>query len=851
MSQIISKQEKYYFSDKLKEQLGQISQYPLTIIEAPSGFGKTTAVREYLRNQLPQVTCEWYTCLGESAPMAWVGICELFAKINSEVADDMKTLKLPTVDTLYYMTSYLKNLECRNETYFIIDNYQLINFDMHRELISVFSMHETPNLHMIFITQQLNSKQQLSVHNNNIHTIDASSFFFDREGIANLFRIEGLRLTDGELENIFKSTEGWVSAIRLQMIHYRQSGSFVYSAGIEHLVETAIWNRLLPVEKDFLLMVSVFDSFTAKQAAGMLEYKFTPGEIEEYLKSSDFIRFLPDKRLFIIHSIFLDYLRNRFYHHQPKEYQNHIFYKAGISCAALGQYCLSAKFFYNIRNFDAILSLPFTCQYLDSQKEECDEIILVEIVRECPEEILCKYPSTMVIFGHYAHLNEQYETYKKLCRLLRSLTRDNLNLSQEEFRKLDAELALLEALGEFNDISKMQEGYKKANEILGDSLDIIEHSTSWFSVFPTALGIFWRESGKLHDMLNTLDEIKPFYHKFSQGQGSGLSHLIRAEAMLAQGNDNEAEILCHKALYAAGACRQFSICIYAELNLARIFILRGDPENFFTAIKNIQRYALEHPNPAIRRMVDMCMSIISLLLGIKDYVAPWMYNIEGIRKLLYPPVVPVAEIWYFRLLLIDKRYNELYAFSQLALDSLRRSEAKIQYMMPQVYCLIFLAVAKHNSGNDLEAQMYLKEALGIALPDQMYLPFADHDCMASLLSGININYFDKGEKPNSAYRVSGDSSTETINSLNSFHVLTEICKRQQKGISIINKALIHIKSTLTPREREIALLARERFSAREIADKLYISETTVKTTLRNVYSKLDIHSRSELTTVEF
>ncbi|WP_312502586.1 helix-turn-helix domain-containing protein [Lacrimispora sp.] len=56
---------------------------------------------------------------------------------------------------------------------------------------------------------------------------------------------------------------------------------------------------------------------------------------------------------------------------------------------------------------------------------------------------------------------------------------------------------------------------------------------------------------------------------------------------------------------------------------------------------------------------------------------------------------------------------------------------------------------------------------------------------------------------------------------------------------------------LTPREREIARLARDRVIAREVADRLYISKATVRTILRSVYSKLDIHSKTELDTKEF
>lgn len=847
-------QQRYYFSDKMKKQLKQISQYPLTVVEAPSGFGKTTAIREHLRSELPQAACAWYTCMGESAALAWMEICALFARISSEAADDMKRLNTPTIDTLFYMKAYLKNLKCRRETYLVIDNYQLINFDMHRELISVFSMHENPNLHIIVITQQLDSQERFSVHNHNIFTVDASSFLFDRESISGLFRMEGFRLTGNELEHILKSTQGWISAIRLHMINYKETGSLVCSADIEQLVETAIWNRLMPIEKDFLLMVSVFDRFTARQAVAMLDYEALPGKIEAQLKTSDFIRFLPDKRLFIIHGILLDYLRSRFYYHQSKEYQNRIFRKAGLSCAAMEQYCLATKFFYKIRDFDAILSLPFTRRYLEAQKEDCEEALFVAIVQECPEEILSNHPATMLVFAHYALLNGQYGLYEKLRRLLRRLVQEKMDLTQEQVRRLAGELVLLESLGEFNDLSKMREGYEAASGLWGELPDMIESSIPWFSVFPTAFGMFWRESGKLDEMLHTIDELRPVYHKFSWGQGAGLGHLIRAEVMLTRGEDNEAEILCHKALYGARAHRQTSICIYAELCLARIFILRGDPANFSNSMGNIQRYAEDHSDASICRMVDICMSIIGLLLGVKDYVASWLYDIEGIRQSLYIPVVPFAELLHFKLLLLEKRYNELYAFSQLALDSFRTPGTKIKYMMPQMYYLIFLAVAKHNGGDNLDAGQYLKKALDIALPDQVYLPFADYECMTDILSGMNIHDFNEER---SAYgkahdlpaaSITGDVSSTPSNRL---AALLLLCKRQIKGVGIIKKALLQNRSSLTPREREIALLARERMSAKEIAAKLYISEKTVKSTLGSVYGKLEIHSRSELAAIEF
>lgn len=55
-----------------------------------------------------------------------------------------------------------------------------------------------------------------------------------------------------------------------------------------------------------------------------------------------------------------------------------------------------------------------------------------------------------------------------------------------------------------------------------------------------------------------------------------------------------------------------------------------------------------------------------------------------------------------------------------------------------------------------------------------------------------------------------------------------------------------VASALTPREREVALLAARGFTAREIGSHLFISERTVETHLGNTYGKLGVRSKVEL-----
>jgi two-component system nitrate/nitrite response regulator NarL len=55
-------------------------------------------------------------------------------------------------------------------------------------------------------------------------------------------------------------------------------------------------------------------------------------------------------------------------------------------------------------------------------------------------------------------------------------------------------------------------------------------------------------------------------------------------------------------------------------------------------------------------------------------------------------------------------------------------------------------------------------------------------------------------------------------------------------------------TALTDRRRQVAILASQGFSNRQIAEKLGLSEGTVKVHLHAIYEKLDIHSRTELAT---
>ncbi|MFT3985044.1 MAG: LuxR C-terminal-related transcriptional regulator [Lachnospiraceae bacterium] len=830
-------QQKYYFPEKLKKQLSRILEYPLTIVEAPSGFGKTTAVREYLNENLPQDSVQyWYTSLGEPGSIAWMGICELFSNVSIGVADDLQNLKMATMETLFRIASYLRGISCERETWLVIDNYQLVDCKVSRELISVFSMHGNPKLHIVFITQQLGVQQRFSIHNNNIHTITAASFFFDRESTACLFRMQGIRLTGEELEKLFFSTEGWVSAIHLQLINYQETGSFDFNSDIEHLVETAIWDKLSLEEKNFLLSVSILDGFNARQAAIMLEEEVLPENIEELLKTNDFINYLPNKALYSMHSILQDYLRNRFCYLQPEEYQNRTYRKAGAACAAISQYFPAAGFYYKVKDFKTLMSLNFSLEYLSEHKEEYDPSQMMEILMECPDEVLCEHPLTMIVFAYEEFACGQTEPVQRLCTLLEKLIREKKAITAEGIRIIEGEYKLMQAIFGLADDSGAEENINDAWDILKSKSLIVRQDMPWTLSGTSMLNTYWTKAGDLERRIRQADELLPVYLRLTGGHGAGSNSLMRAEALFMRGEEAEAEIYCHKAFYEARGYKQICICISGEMLLARMAVLKGDVEAFWAAAKNIQKYAQENSGLHVQRMAEHCMSFLSLLIGVKDWIAPWLYDMSEIKKLLYAPAVPFATVLHLYLLLMEKRYKEFYALCELTLEREPGSAEATGSKMQRLYLLILMASAKYDNGEQLDAQQYLREALHIAVKDRIYMPFSQRVGIEELLFELPVRRAEDAENG------IGKESIAAI---------TALCKRQQNGVNAIRKGILQNKSPLTSREREVAQLARERLSAKEIGDMLYISEMTVRTTLRNIYSKLNIHSKSELLMKEF
>ena len=146
-----------------------------------------------------------------------------------------------------------------------------------------------------------------------------------------------------------------------------------------------------------------------------------------------------------------------------------------------------------------------------------------------------------------------------------------------------------------------------------------------------------------------------------------------------------------------------------------------------------------------------------------------------------------------------------------------------QYILPAIYESILLACVYEHAGNIDGAATVLKQAIVLAQPDHLVMPFAEH-----------AEYL-----PQTMKRLCSDAATAPF-------------IEQAQGLSLaeplstLRTALAKPSLPLSKREQEVAAMVATGLTNKAIAEQLNIAEVTVKKTLSQIYKKLGITNRAAL-----
>ena len=805
-----------YFADKLRHQMAQLLNFPCTLVEAPMGYGKTTAVRECLKDTGAHVL--WHRVYDDSVSGFWTTFSRLFCELDSNCSKNLEQLGFPNDSvSMQEALRILEEVELPSETVLVIDDYHLISATDVSSFIWFLVVNEIDYLHIVLTARFVErlKTEELSLKGYLYH-IEKETFELAPNEIAEYFKLCGISLREDEADQLFTITEGWISALYLLMLSANKSGNFADTNNIKKLVKNAIYDPFSEETKDFLLHLCIFNSFSLMQAIHIWGDNRAELLLAEVIDKNAFANFDADAKTYQIHSIFTSFLRELL-ENKDSAYQRKIYEKAGHWYLKIGDLPAAMHHFYLADDFENLLCTAELDKAIGNDKKD----LIIKYFEQCPPKYKKRHPVALLVYAMALMAFNEMKLFQQTCNELAQLIRDS-NMNAERVESLSGELELLLSFTCYNDIMGMSEHHKRACMLLKNPSVFMDNTGSWTFGSPSVLYMFYRESGKLEQAVNAMKEAMPYYYRLTDGHGTGAEQIMEAEWHFCKGTFENAEIAVHQALYLADSAHQPNMVLCAFFLQSRMALMRGDYEAVLVLSKQIHDVIEKNRLYSLIHTIDMCEGFIDACLQQKSKIPEWLAEGDFSSNRLYFPARAFSNIIYGRALLLNGDYLKLLGIS----GQFFGIASVFPNVLPNIYTSIYVGAANERIYRRGEAVTAIRQALDMAVPDKVYMPFVENcDFIGPLLEEI----YNEG-----IYR-------EDIAKI------LELYSPYQKAVEHINRTYFaEAKPQLSQREEEIARLASEGFSNRQIGERLFISENTVKKHLKGVFEKLGVGSRSLL-----
>ncbi len=809
-----------YFPDRIMDKLRGVLHANATIIEAPSGYGKTTVVKEFLNNNLHRDTSvHWFTALPEMPSMSYKRLCRVFDKIDDKLGSALFKIGELNEFTLGDVCDLIRTIRSQSDTYLIIDDFQYIDFDHTFLFFSALLEHGCENLHIIIITQMLKRDMLCFVKSKGIFHVTTSDLRFREEDIRHYFNLSGVNISKKDLQSIAYYTDGWIIAVCFQLCAYIDKGYVAKGLDIMDLMEELIWNNLSEEQQVFLLTLSYFKIVSLQQIYALSGFN-TLLEYEKEALLNPFIRYNETEKQYEFHELFLEILTEK-----RKSYGEAFEHKC---LAAAGNYYLSIgkpdeafPYFWKAKDFDLMLSLDLSSLALKAIDGRPFWEIAPYIANNCPLDIKKANIFQMLQIAWALLLGDHINDFKMLMSELKGFLENN---DTSNIKYLKAEWKLLFSFTYYPKLKEMTEILKEA-EILfeGKNSRVILPDAPWNFCNYCPLSIFHLVSSEADKEADAMDDYIALYSKLTNGHGSGADALFRSELSFYRGDLDKAEAYAYKAVYIAQSNRQSIVFLGATLHLAEIALERADStgwQNAMNSMGNITSF--DSPNTSlIYYVIDIIRGVLLNELKQLEKVSDWLKEDDYTSYGLLPGMIPNVDFVKLNYLMHKGMHTKIIGISEiLNIEELRGR--------PFSYMLVAFVLAKCHLaiGERDKAITYIESACEISIKDGFLFPVASYSFELSGLVDETI-------------RCRHPEVLKKFNMIKERYIL---------GWAALHEKLSKddLPSTLTRREYEIAVLAASGLHNNEIAKKLMISETTVRTHLRNVFQKLLIDRRSKL-----
>lgn len=796
-----------YISERLQESLRPISRCAMTTVVAPMGYGKTTAVNWYLGERAKAETLKIIRISIYSGNLAifWKSVQEAFAHAGFPF---LREYPCPTdaagggllVDDLCHV------LAGETSCYIFIDDFHLLT-DRRASLFLCMLANRLPiNVHLIVASRDRFLPAAETVRlGAKVYQIGTEQLRLNHTELAVYAHRCGTALSEAQIESLLYSSEGWFSAVYLNLRTLSERGVLPSRDSDIYATFTAAMIDPLPEkQREFLAVMGLADEFTVEMAQ-CVTGNGDAGQILSVLTEQNaFVTHLPDGVTYRFHHMMKECAECCFLAMEA-ETQRLYWERFGLWYEQHRQYLHAIAAYRKSENYDALLRVIRSDAGILLASLKPEDVL--DALEKCPAETLKAYPFAILVLMRRMFTWRQIPKMLELKALLLTAIEEHPELSEEERGNLLGECDLILSFLCYNDISAMSRLHRSASVQMSRPAISIQNSGGWTFGSPSVLMMFYRAPGELESELAEMDECMPHYYKVTNHHGQGAETIMRAEALFCQGRFTDAHIELERAYAQVKDNGQINMALCCDFLSWRLS-LHTDVE---------QRYTFEERYAALLRYHDA--SWINLWNATSAYYHALRGETDSIPEIfsqhrlsdinMLAPGKPMMEMIENQVYLAQGAYVRVVGYSA---ELLPVCEA-MHYALVALHLRIQTAVAYEKLGKSEEAHAWLRKALSDAEPDGLVMPFVEnYDILKPLLER----------------EVKNDLLSKIIE-------LGEAATARNAADT--RPAAFDV---LTPREFEIVELMAQRLSNREIAEQLFLSEGSVKQYVNQIYSKLHI-----------
>ena len=813
--------EKLFFSEHLNQQMNRIRTCSLSALEAPAGYGKTTAARKALEDEGDTVC--WHTSVESIPDHSFRWMAQQIARVDERISRMLLDLGYLNRSNAERAAEILSSLRTQTPLILVFDNFQFAVSNWQPQVIDSLAKRPRDGFRVVFVSQYFGWLEDvLKAQGPDVCYLKRSDFLLSEADIRTYAEESGLSLTPDRVREIYWQTIGWTTAVSLVLDEIREGVESKGARNIDGLLYEQCWSRLSPAIQRALLRVCMFDHMSIATAEQLLSPEpLTREELEQMIRQVPMIYWHQARHEIYPHEILTRFLQEQLKKADP-DFRREVLRCSGKVHLENGNIRTAVNCFYKAGDYEGVLSCPLVCLLTEKFDGVSYTELALDVLKNAPEETLLRYPVSLLRLCYAVYAGCLFREFDEQMQRFYPL------LEKADDPQILGEWYLVDALSDFPDLERMKEKYLRAEALMTEPSAVFIPEEPFMFGCSSMWYLFYSTPGRMMDIADSFAETMKIYNRLTNGHGAGAAEIYRGEALSVQGRFEESDIQAYQAAFLAEQSGNVTAVYGVALLLGINAIYRSDLTGLRKAVDYLenkaQRYAFLQGTSLGRYMVETVRGYLLGLMMETGRSALWTQGeADSLSDLTFTNFM--TKTCRITDLLLKKEYKKAIASVETSLEM----DARLISTPTRNFMYCGLALAYMAVGRLMKAAQYLDMSLELAGQDKNYTflaCFRKYFQVLFLMPGIASRH-GKTIQEIKALKIHYSRADET-----------HIFSMPEEGINDAEK--------LTERERDVAELAAEGLHNHEIASRLYISENTVKRHLKSAFQKLNIDRRSRL-----